>query len=258
MLPIVCRGWGGVIYRGRLSRLIRPASPLRSFPARPGAVPRRTRCAPDWWEGMGSNPGLPPHGCGRPGSVLTQEHHCHVREHGGIPPRAPALAHSCPPLGANTGCSWALSYCVTCISPHSPARGSPGLCSAHAELLYGHCKLQPSFLPELSASRLLGALPISGTFLLFLNNSLLLLKHEARACAWLGSALRLPAGGGMGTSVPTTHPPLALFPMATVHQVPHGPGTAAAKSPGRSARSTGLIPRLFQIPVTYTPRTSDF
>lgn len=148
---------------------------------------------------------------------------------------------------------------MTCISPHSPARGSPGLCSAHAELLYGHCKLQPSFLPELSASRLLGALPISGTFLLFLNNSLLLLKHEARACAWLGSALRLPAGGGVGRNVPTTHPPLALFPMATVHQVPHGPDTALPNLRGGwSARSTRLIPRLFQIPVTYTPRTSDF
>lgn len=34
-------------------------------------------------KGWGAIPAPPPHGCGHPGSLLTREHHCHVREHGG-------------------------------------------------------------------------------------------------------------------------------------------------------------------------------
>ena len=81
--------------------------------------------------------------------------------------------------------------------PTLPTQHGVGLSlrSAHARLLYGHCKLQPGFLPELNTSRLPGGFPISGSFLLFLD-SRLLFKYEARARVQLGSALRVPAGTG--------------------------------------------------------------
>lgn len=159
MLPIVCRGQGEVIYGGRLSRLIRPASPLRSFPAKLGAVLRRTCCAPTSWKGMESNPRAPsqlwvPCQPSYPAASLP----C-VRAWG-IPRCTPALTHSCPLLNANMGYSWAPSHCVTCFSPCSPASMGWGA-RASAQPTPGCFKLQPGFLPNLNSSRLLAAFPIS-------------------------------------------------------------------------------------------------
>lgn len=104
--------------------------------------------------------------------------------------------------------------------------GGLGLCSAHAGLLYGHCKLQPGFLHELSTSHLLGAFLINRSFLLFLDNRLLLLKCKAKAHAWLCAACAYLLVGAWGGTCPHPFSP---------HAAPHGhhaPGTMTARSPG--------------------------
>lgn len=52
-------------------------------------------------------------------SLHPQERRCHTGEHGD--PTVHPSPRPQPPAIANTGCSWALSRCVTCTSPCSPA-----------------------------------------------------------------------------------------------------------------------------------------